>query len=194
MADRYTYVPLIGIYVIAAWGALDLAGRWPGGKPILAALACVVLVACAVTTWIQISYWQNGRALYEHALRVTSGNYVAHNGLGMVYVSEGDLAEASEQFESSIRAKPDYAFALSNLGGVLGKQGNLKEAAIRFRQAIAAFPQFAEAHFNLGLILEHVGARAEAANEFERALRIQPGLAAARTHLEAIRNPAARRP
>ncbi len=194
MADRYTYVPLVGIILIVAWGARDLAARWPIGKAVLVALACAAVLACVVMTRHQVSSWRDSRALFEHALQVSPDNFVAHNGLGIVSVGDGDLARAAAHFESALRAKPDYAFALNNLGGVLARQGKLADAATRFREALRIQPTYVDARFNLGLVLESQGDRTRAAAEYEEVLRIESGSLSARTALERVRKQQAGRP
>lgn len=187
MADRYAYLPLVGITIAVAWSCRDLLVRWPRAKLAVLALACAVIVGCAVLTWKQLSYWRDSRALFEHALRVVPSSYVAHNGLGMVAVQSGNLAQARAHFRRAVELKPDYAFAHNNLAGVLARQGDLSGAEAGFREVLRMMPQSADTHYNLGLVLEARGDLPGAAAQFVETLRIEPAFVNAREALARVR-------
>lgn len=149
-ADRYTYVPAIGIFLAVAWGLADLFGRASVGKAALATVAALALAACSIQTWRQIGYWKDSIALFTHTLEVTSGNYVIENNLGGALLRAGRTDEAIAHFEAARRIRPDYASALSNLGLARQNQGRLGEAIALYRQALKADRDHVEAWLNLG--------------------------------------------
>jgi tetratricopeptide (TPR) repeat protein len=175
MADRYTYLPLVGIFIAAVFGAYDLLAARPLGRRLLAPLAAAVVVACVLLTRIQVGYWQNDVVLNEHALAVTRGNFVAHNNLALSFVGQHRYAEAQAHLEEALRIKPGYPDARNNLAGVLIEQGRLLEAADVLRAAVVQTPTYAPAHRNLAALLEHMGRRDEAAAYLREAERLEAG-------------------
>jgi tetratricopeptide (TPR) repeat protein len=150
MADRYTYVPLIGLFVILAWGAAELAGRWRYGRTALPVAAACLLAACAVLARAQAAYWSDGATLWQHALEVTEHNYVAHANLGGILLKQGKTDEAIAHFVAAQRIKPDLAEAQADLGMAYLSQGKFDEAAQRFAAALRIDPNYVEAHATLG--------------------------------------------
>jgi Flp pilus assembly protein TadD len=183
MADRYTYLPLIGIGVAVAWGARDLARRFAIRPAACAAAAMLVLGAFAVQTWRQIGTWRDSETLYLRAVRATQDNYVAHASLGMVYRGRGDAARAREQLELALAAKPDYALARVELGTVRAQTGDLEGAAAEHEQVLRAFPEHPRALNALGLVRMQQGRLEEAAALFERAVAAAPAFAEAHNNL-----------
>jgi tetratricopeptide (TPR) repeat protein len=184
-ADRYTYIPMIGLTIMLAWGAADLAGRLPRAKPAIAVLASAACVCCAVLTWVQTAYWQDSRTLFQHAVDVTGGNYLAHHNLGVALAeTPADLNQAIAHFQTALRIKPGYARAHTDLGSAYAKlPGRLPDAMAEFRAAIAIDPELAIPHNNLANTLAQAGQWAEAISEYETALRIDPDYADARHNL-----------
>jgi tetratricopeptide (TPR) repeat protein len=168
-ADRYTYIPAIGIAIMLAWGAEELVQRH-----LAAALGLVACLAMAVTTWLSIQHWRNSTALFEHALAVTSGNYVAHNNLGVALRRSGRIAEAIPQFQQAIEIKTRFPEAQNNLGEALLVEGRLDEAAPHIGEALRLQPSLAEAHINWGTVLLKRSQPAEAATAYRVALQLQP--------------------
>jgi hypothetical protein len=172
MADRYTYIPMIGIYVALAWGARDLVMRFPRARPALAAAVAILLLITGTLTWRQIGTWKNGVALFTHALQVTDRNYMAHNNLGLDYVSLGRYDEAMAQLQHAVRAKPDLALAHYNLGVVyaMPAKENWDEAAKQFELAIQYDDDYAQAHNNLARVYDLQGKPQRAIPHYRRAL------------------------
>jgi tetratricopeptide (TPR) repeat protein len=173
-ADRYTYLPQIGLYLAIVWTAGDLTISWRNGRQILGVGALSVIVALMFCTWKQTSYWRTDETLWEHALACTSGNYVAHNNLGYDLAHQGRPAEAIEHYQKALEINPDFAEAHNNLGTALLDQGRLEEASEHFHQALDKDPAFAEAHNNLGLLLTKQGRAAEAIEQYRKAIELNP--------------------
>jgi tetratricopeptide (TPR) repeat protein len=176
MADRYTYVPLIGLFLIIAWGAPELAARWQYGRLALPALAACALLACAAVARAQVRYWSDTTALWQHALEVTADNYIAHDNLGIFFMKQGRADEAMPHFAEAVRIKPGLAQPHYNLGAVLLQGGKPDAAAQYFREALRIQPDFVEAQNGLGMILMGQGKLDEAAQYFGDALRTKPDL------------------
>jgi tetratricopeptide (TPR) repeat protein len=172
MADRFTYVPLIGLFAIVAWGAVDLAARWRLPPVAQRAAAGVAVAACAALSMRQAATWRASEPLFEHALAVTRDNYVAHNLLGYVRFGQRRLDEAGAHFAAAVAARPTMHEAHNNLGLVLANQGRFAEAIPHYRTSIALRPDWATAHFNLAIALTRTGAPDEARAEAARALAL----------------------
>jgi tetratricopeptide (TPR) repeat protein len=177
-ADRYTYIPLVGIFIVIAWAAADLSRR--SALISACALACA---ACFALTLVQIGHWKNSQALFEHAIRVTSNNYVAYNGLGLALRHQDRLDDAGANYEQAIRIKSQFPDAHTNLADVLLLQGHPEEAIPHLMMALRIKPDSAEAHVNLGAALNKLGRHAESIAQYREALRLQPGDAVAHSGL-----------
>ena len=154
MADRYTYLPSIGIFIIIAWGVPDLTRGLRQQKALLAALAGAALIACAALSWQQIGYWRDSVTMFRHTLQVTSGNYMINNYLGVALAQQGELDLAIEQFQEALRINGDNAEAHNNLGRALATTGNLEEAIRHYQEALQLNPDMALAQSNLAVALE----------------------------------------
>jgi tetratricopeptide (TPR) repeat protein len=170
-ADRYTYIPLIGISIMVAWAAAELPRR---PVAILAIAACL---GWMLATWVQISYWKDSAALYNRAIAVTDANYLAHLNLGVDLAVQGDYPKALRELYTSIEENPDQAHARNSLGGVLYTVGRKDEAMEQFAQAIRLEPNEAEPYCNLGNALVDAGKLDDAIRELNTALRLNPGMA-----------------
>ncbi len=175
MADRYTYFPLIGLFLALAWGVADLVRRYSVPRLAAGGLAVGVLVACAAATQRQVEYWENSLSLWEHALRVTAPNPVALNNLGQAYARLGDEARAVSCFREALASDPSHAPARLNLGLALAARQQYDEAIREYRAVVAGDPANAEAHYRLGHALALQGKLGEAVAEYEEALRLDPG-------------------
>ncbi|MGD1083253.1 MAG: tetratricopeptide repeat protein, partial [Verrucomicrobiota bacterium] len=178
-ADRYTYLPQIGLALAGTWAAAEWGARWRHRREIFGALAPAVVGALMVFAYIQTSYWKEGGTLWKRALDRTSGNSVAHNNLGYVLDKRGALEEAIRQFQQALAITPDYGQAHYNLGVALLKQGDTDGGISEFHKALQTAPGYMEAHFDLGSALVLKGDLDEAAAQYRRALEIEPDYAAA---------------
>ncbi|MCK4786001.1 MAG: tetratricopeptide repeat protein [Desulfobacteraceae bacterium] len=185
MADRYTYIPLIGIFIIIAWGFPELVSRWRYRKIGLSTIVVACLSAIMVTTCLQVRYWRNSITLFEHTLNVTANNYVAHSNLGIALFFQGKRDEAMVHFHKALHINPGFADARTNLGIVLANKGRMTEAISHFSEVLRINPDSYEAHNNLGVALERQGNTAEAVKHYSEALRINPDFDEAHNNLGA---------
>jgi tetratricopeptide (TPR) repeat protein len=153
MADRYTYIPLIGLFMMIAWGVPELFGNWRFRKMFLSVLSGVVLTVLALSSWQQVQYWRNSVTLFEHALSVTSGNYLAHNNLGVALSLAERTEEAVCHYSAALLIKPDYTDAHNNLGVTLAAQGKVDAAVGHYTQALRIIPDHEKARANLAAAL-----------------------------------------
>ena len=185
MADRFTYLPSIGLTMMLCWSVPSRAmERW-NLKVITWVAAVAVLAVCAALSRVQIEYWKDSETLFRHALDVTRDNWLAHGSLGGALGRAGRIPEAIEHLEQALRINPDYADARCNLGAALGRAGRIPEAIAQYEQALRIEPDFAEAHYNLGVALCRVDRLTEAIGQFEQALQIKPDYADAHNNLGA---------
>jgi tetratricopeptide (TPR) repeat protein len=178
MADRYTYVPLLGLFVMAAWGVPALVGPGRARQWALGAIATCVVLACAVSARAQVTTWKDSVTLWRHALDVMPDNYFAHNALGLV-LSDRSPEEAADHFAAASRLAPDYPHPHNNLGLLLAQQGKMSEAIAQYEEALRYAPDFALAHVNLGNALLKIGRAEPALDHFRTALRLGPRSAVA---------------
>lgn len=182
-ADRFTYIPLIGLFIIVAWGIPELFARWQYRNIALPAAAGLVLLACAITARNQAAYWGNSVTLWEHTLEIAPLNYLAHNNLGVMLRDQGRPAEAIAHFTESLRIRPNSAEAHNNLGAALAEGARVDEAIPQYIEALRLRPEFADAHNNLGVALAEQGKTGEAIREFQESLRINPDQANTQSNL-----------
>jgi protein O-mannosyl-transferase len=186
MADRYTYLPLTGIFIILAWSLGGISARWRGSQPAVMVLAALIITLCAWRTHLQIGYWQNTGALYDHALAVAKNDCAASNSLGVWMGSHGEPARALACFSEARRINPDNVIVLYNLGNSLAKSGQNDEAIDCYRHALQIGPATADLLNNLGSALGANKQYAEAGTNFEMALKIKPDSVSAHNNLAAI--------
>jgi tetratricopeptide (TPR) repeat protein len=177
MADRYTYLPSLGVLMFVIWGAYDLARRWRPGVMALSVAGSAAVVLCAVSARQQLSHWKDSEALFRQALKVTDHNYVAHKSLGDALGSKGQSDAAIQQFEQAIRLKPDYIEAHNNLGNAFLRTGQTEEAITQLRETIRLKPDYALARCNLGIAFLRKGHIEEGISQFQEAIRLDPGYA-----------------
>jgi Flp pilus assembly protein TadD len=173
MADRYTYIPLIGIFMLAAWGVHDLLDKRLGSRFLMAA-AILLLFTLTVVAHKQARHWKNEEDLWKHALTVTSGNYIAHSNLASVLGKQGRTSEALAQYAESLRIRPTYV-AYNGMGVALAGLGRNDEAVVQYQEALRLKPDYAEGRKNLGVSLAIQGKVDEATREFAAAIRLEPG-------------------
>lgn len=186
IADRYTYVPLIGIFVAVVWGGAE----WMGARPVLrrplVAAAVLVLIVCAALTWRQSARWLNDETLFSHAIAVTRDNVLAHNNLADYLLRQGRAAEAIPHFQEVTRLQPDYYYAHNNLGSALTQSGRLEEALASIRRAQHLNPHYPLTYLNLGDTLSYLGRFTEAHEAYKQALKLDPKMAAAYNNWAAL--------
>ena len=183
MADRYTYLPLIGVFILLAWGAGELFERWRLPTLAIRGLALLILTASTVRTMDQLRYWQNSGTLFCHTIAVTKNNHIAYNNLGEYYFCQGQLDEAIDDYCKAIQIRPSYDDALNNLGAALAVKGELDEAIARIREAIRYSPDRADAYYNLGNVFIMQHKLDEAAIAYTEALRLKPDYPEAHNNL-----------
>jgi tetratricopeptide (TPR) repeat protein len=182
MADHYTYVPLIGLFIIIAWGMQDLVGPWRYRRILLSTLTGTLVIALMVCASFQVRYWKNTISLERRAVQVTD-DYKAHYNLGLALMTEGNLEEAIAHYSRALEIKPDYTFALNNLGLALMRQGKLDDAIDSYAEALKIDPNYPEAHYNLGLAFMRQGKLDGAISQYRKALQIRPDYLRARRAL-----------
>jgi len=181
-ADRYTYLPQIGLYLLLAWAITDaLASRLQ--RRILAVTASVAVIALAWCAHVQASYWRNGESLWGHALAVTSGNFMAHDGLGECLGNRGRLDEAIDQFQKALNIAPGYPEIKTNLIIALTRKGRTDEAITHLQALLKEYPNDAQAQYNLGNALRKKGDSQGAIAAYEKTLSIQARYPAAHYNL-----------
>ena len=172
MADRYTYVPLIGLFIILAWGIPNLLGNWRFKTLFLGLSAVVILGSLTAVTGFQVQSWANSSALYNHALDVTENNFLAHYGLGNLMAGQKNFEKAVFHFAEAVRIRPEKATLRNDLGRALACQGKIDEAMLQFLEALRINPRNSEAHYYLGNIFIIRGRLKKAIDHLSHALRL----------------------
>ena len=185
MADRYMYVPLIGLFILSVWGCTQWLDRSQFRKGLGIGASLFLLVGLSMSTRLQLAHWQNGITLFEHAIRSTENNYLAHNNLGTAFLEAGEIDKGMEQLSIALEIKPESPEVLYNLGLALKQKGHLDGAARYFAEALDTSPNLADAHNNLGIIRMAQGDGEKAMQHFSKALEIDPQLFAAHNNLGA---------
>ncbi len=152
IADRYTYIPLIGIFVMVAWGIPLLLERWRIQPLMVGVISAIMLVGMITVTIVQLRYWKNSFTLFSHAVAVTNDNWVAQNNLALVYMKDEKYDEAIIHLSESIKAKPSYALAYMNLGVAYRGKRDFQKSLDAFNWALVFQPGNATVHFNLALL------------------------------------------
>jgi len=187
IADRYAYLPLIGIFVIIAWGVPELLKEWHYRKNVLKASAGILILTLMPITWIQVSHWKSSITVFKHAIKVTDKKYpnfaVVHNNLGNALSAEQKIEEAISHYKMAIKINPDLADAHYNLGNALVAEGKNEEAISHYKMAIKIKPDYADAYNNLGVALLNAKMTEEAIDYFKEAIRIRPDYAKAYNNL-----------
>ncbi len=173
MADRYTYLPILGLQLALLWTvrewSLPAAGPW-----LRPALVALLLAGCAARTWSQLAVWQNSRTLYEHALAVTKDNFLAETYLGTTLLNEHRFDEARRHFQRAVEIKPDYAVARLRLGLALEKLDHENEALATYGELLKLKPDDADAQFRCANVLARLDRDSEALPHYESAIRLRP--------------------
>jgi tetratricopeptide (TPR) repeat protein len=183
MADRYTYIPSLGVLILAAWGTYELVRSWRYQAIALPAAGAMALVLCAGLTRQQTGYWKDSETLFRHTVELAEDNFVAHNDLGVALDDQGRIDEAIRQFQTAVRLAPDYPDAHANLGSALFKNGQIDEAIRQYQEALGLKADNARTFYNLGTALYAKGRIDESIREFQEALRFKPDYAEAHSNL-----------
>lgn len=174
MADRYSYIPLIGLFIIVAWGFADLAKKWQYGKSMFSSLAILILILMIISTWRQLSYWKNSLTVFSHAIEVTDNNYLAYNNLAAVFMEKGDYRQAYQYASKALQIHPRLAAIHYNLGNIFAKFGNNEKAIYHFQEALKLQPDSLAAMMNLGNAFMRQGSIDDAISQYSNALNINP--------------------
>ena len=198
MADRYTYLPMIGFTLVLVWGTAELADRWRVPNGYRAAVSGILLAFCVVLTYRQLGHWRNTISLFEHTLEVTRSNPSAHFGLGLGLERAGDLDAAEAEYRKAIGLWSENWRPWYNLGQLSRKRGEWAKAEELFRKAAELSPRSLDALLNLAGALQQQGKNKEAVEYYERALNQEPSSVEALNNLTWLlateRDPALRDP
>lgn len=174
MADRYTYIPLIGIFIMGAWGLTELFSRWRHGKTLLVYWSSVVLILLTGLAWAQTATWKNSITLFTHTIEVTERNYLAYNNLGCALYEKGNIRDSIEYYHEALRICPNYGLAHTNLALALEREGKDREAFKHYSIALKLNPNSAQSHFHIGRGLFSSGKVDAAIQEYCKALKQNP--------------------
>jgi tetratricopeptide (TPR) repeat protein len=183
MADRFLYIPLIGLFVIVAWGVPDLLEHWPRRRVALPVAAAIAIGACAITARAQVPYWADNLTLWERVVAVTGPNYRGEGNLAMALQDAGRESDAVAHYLEALRINPGFVDAHDNLGLVLASQGRTAEAIVHYAEALRLNPKDAAAHNNLGSVLAGQGKIDDALAHFSDAVRLKPQFPQAHNNL-----------
>ena len=173
-ADRYTYLPQIGLYIVAAWAVSDLTALWRRQRTILSAAAILTIAVLSWRAWVQTSYWRDSETLFMHALAVTSNNDVAENNLGIVFLRKGKLDDAISLLQAAVDLRPENSPAHENLAKALLQKGQVADALVHYRKLLELQPDNIEVHNIVGTVLIQQGHIREGVEEWQKVLVIQP--------------------
>jgi len=173
-ADRYTYLPQIGLYIAATWGVTDLTAVYRHQRTILSTAAMLIIASLSLCAWVQTSYWRNSERLFRHALAVTTNNDVAENNLGIVFLGQGKVDEAISLLQSAADLRPDNSPAQENLAKALLQKGRVADALVHYRKLLELEPDNMEVHNIVGTVLVQQGRVADGVEEWQKVLAVQP--------------------
>jgi tetratricopeptide (TPR) repeat protein len=173
-ADRYTYLPQIGLYIAATWAVTDLTALYRHQRATLSTAAIVVIAALSCCAWVQTSYWLDSETLFRRALAVTTNNDVAENNLGIVFLGQGKLDEAISLLQSATDLRPDNSPAHENLAKALLQKGQVADALVHYRKLLELQPDNMEVHNIMGTVLVQQGRVQEGVEEWQKVLSVEP--------------------
>ena len=182
-ADRYTYLPQIGLYILATWAVVDFSVSWRRQREILAAGAAIIIGVLSWQAWLQTSFWRDNETLWTHALAVTSNNDVAQNNLGIVLLRNGKLDEAISRFQAAVNLRPENAPAHDNLAKAFLQKGQVAKAMVHYRKLLEIQPDNSEARNILGTVLIRQGRVREAIEQWQETLTVEPENGNAKSNL-----------
>ena len=173
MADRYTYLPSIGIAIMLAWGVPHLFRSEDIRRRVLLPTGSATIATLVFLSWMQCGYWENSISLFSHTLNVTKNNYSIHNNIALPLSKEGKINEAIYHYNEAIRLNPNYAEAYNNRGTLYGKIRQYQLAIKDFNKAINLYPNYAEAHYNKGLTYFMSGQYQSAIKYYNKAITLK---------------------
>lgn len=183
MADRYAYLPGIGIYIIIAWILKDIQKKSKKYARYFCGGLSIWITILMTSTWIQVGFWKDSLTLFQHALQITDNNYVTHYNVGVMLYNNGKIEDARRHYSEAIRINPNYAKAHNNLGAILAETGRHEAAMGHYAKAIRLRPAFVDAYANMGASLAQQGKNKRAIEYFQRALEVNPESAAIYSNL-----------
>ena len=186
MADRFVYVPLIGLFVIISWGLTDIFAGLHQGRILFILSAVIILSTLTICTFFQVRYWKNSISLFEHTSNVTDKNWVAHNNLAAALTKAGRYDQAIFHLKEALTVQPDHEKLYNSLATAFARKKNFNDAEFYYRKALRISPEYPEAHSNLGNVLFTQGKFDEAVSHYTKAIRLNPELAEAHYNLGAI--------
>jgi tetratricopeptide (TPR) repeat protein len=174
LADRYIYIPSIGVFIAVTFGVCDLADRFQFPKKAIATAAVLILATCLILTENQLRYWHDSETLFAHALAVTKNNHVAHVNLGVALEEKGKLNEALAEYRAAEQLAPELYHIHNNLGNLLDNLGHPNKALAEYREAVLLNPRLPSLHNGVGIVLAELGRFDEAMSQFKEAARLDP--------------------
>ena len=187
MADRYTYLPGVGLLIVVVWGAAEFFSTRPLGKFFCTTLAAVALLGCVLVTPVQLTYWRDSISLFRHALEVTTDNYVAANCLGKAYEKNGDGAHALVLYRSAVELEPRFPQSQFNYAMMLLAFRDEASALQHLQAAAALEPRNVDVQFNLGVFFTQHESWTNAVNCFSNAVAVRPDFLRAKEQLATLR-------
>jgi Tfp pilus assembly protein PilF len=173
-ADRYTYLPQIGLYIAVTWTVADLTALWRHQRMILSSATLLTIGVLSWRSWVQAGYWRDSETLFRHAVAVTVNNDVAENNLGIVFLGQGKVDEAISLLQAAVDLRPDNSPAHENLAKALLQKGQVADALIQYRKLFELQPDNIEVHNIVGTVLTQQGRVGEGVEEWQKVLAIQP--------------------
>jgi protein O-mannosyl-transferase len=173
-ADRFTYIPLIGLFIMASWGISELSRNWRYRKEVLLSSSTIILVCLCIVTWRQVGYWQNSIMLFDHTIQVTNNNDTAYNYRGAAYLNLGDYKQAIDDFNKSIEIYPMNIETYYNRGTAYLQLGSFKHAIGDYDKVIEINPKHEKAYNNRGTAYASLGNFKQAIQDYSKVLEINP--------------------
>ncbi len=186
MADRYTYIPLIGLFIIIAWGSKTFYDTYHCSSKLITAVSAIVIIVFMSLTWKQVRYWENDIQLYSHDVKVTIDNPLSNYHLGLAIEKQGKIEEAIRYYTEAVRIKPDFLRVRNSLGNAFVKLEKYEDAIIHYTYALTLKKNYADGHFNLGFAFMHLGKTEDAVRQYKRAIEIDKDHADAHYNLGLI--------
>ncbi len=181
-ADRFTYIPLIGLFIMVAWGVPELLKGWRYRREALAASSTLIVCSLSIAAWIQAGYWRDSITLYDHTLKVTDHNAIIYTNRGITYSKLGNFQQAIADFDRAMQINPGIAVAYYNRGAAYGQLGNFQQAVSDYNRAIEINPEYANAYNSRGVAYRKLGDLRQALSDYNRAIDIDPEHAEARNN------------